>query len=106
MLPNPIEDRQNESTAGREVASGDEPPVLEALQRQAGVPDQLLQFPGPEEPIGRQVAGVEPQCRREMPVPAVVAIGRETHEDAPHAKGSLYLAQGEWLIEDVLQRSD
>ena len=41
-----------------------------------------------------------------MPVPAIVAVGSETHEDAPHPKGPPDLAQGEWLVEDVLQRPD
>ena len=61
--------RSTAAPADRKVAVGNEPPVLEALEHQSRSADQRRHLAGAQEPIGRQVTGVEPEPRREMPVP-------------------------------------
>jgi hypothetical protein len=42
---------------------------------------ERLRLAGGQEPISRQVTGLEPEPRREMPVPAVATVGSQIEED-------------------------
>ena len=104
MPSDPVQRPKHGAPADRKVALGNEPPVLEALERQSRTADQRLHLAGGQEPIGRQVTGVEPEPRREMPVPAVATVGSQTDEDASDPEHPVHLAHGAGLVEHVLQR--
>jgi hypothetical protein len=101
MPSDPVQRPKHAAPADGKVALRNEPPVLEALERQSRTADQRLQLAGAQEPIGRQMAGVEPESRREMPVPAVATVGSQTDEDASDPADPVHQADGTGLVEQI-----
>ena len=65
MPSDPVQHAKHVAPADRKVALGNEPPVIEALERQFRTAYQRLHLASGQEPIGRQLTGVEPEPRRE-----------------------------------------